>query len=1131
MSWFWYKRRSDSPRRLTDWSAPLPDMAARDEWRLEALYSWERRLRGYDLFADTIALEPFFVPYDPTLDAETGGWAGVPQPRDARESEAPLCFLSLRLPVEQKVTPTQTLEFLSALRSQRSPLCLELIADGRSIHYQIACSPEDVNALAITLGHCFPLARLDVSGTGDEKSDEGPNDFLLSALAPLVELPVAQRVVDFGLYHSAYHPLKLFETFASDPHGPLIGALGSLQAGEVAGVQLLIEPAQGGWASSLALLVEQFAGVTGPAHPNTHDTSLERSLRYKLSSPLWAVALRVFAFTSDFDGHTDVETVSHEAPSQEVLSQRAFDLCRRIGSALDAYDGSQSGDNQTGNQLVALDDAGYASSDQLRDLLDRRTRRTGMLLSQTELAGLWHPPSERLNHPRLVRHDPRRRELPDYLKNVPGVALGLLAREENGFLDEAHDGNPQRDKPQIVRWPDAMRNRHLYMLGATRMGKSTLLLNLIAQDMLAGRGLCLIDPHGDLALDVLRRVPGEREADVFYLDLSDTAYPPALGLLEAANEWEKRLLVSDLLAILHRLFSSSWGDRLEHILRHALLTLLAADSSPFATPLTLRDIRPLLASKEYRKRLLEQVPDPDLHTFWASEFPGYTASAFAPVYNKLGLLLSSPVVRNIIGGSQTKLHAGELMQGRKILLVNLAQSLIGEDNAHFLGALLVSKIQLAAMHNLRLGREDRAPFTLYVDEFQNFVVSSFEKILSEAGKAGLTLVMANQFLEQLGEGLPTAIRSNAGTLISFRVSAQSGRALEGEFGGLYGAKELTDLERGQAVARLGRSADSFLINTFPPLEPATLGADLQAPGRIQQRTHDRLCRERSEVEAELRASDEALRRMLEEAAEAERSAKVERTAKPERSTKGSRQEKPIATPRSNVAVPNKSVKPSGMRPSAGTTNSEDDSQKLGFQEDDLQDRSVLDLEDAGSKNQAAEKAEPLSRSRLTSPSGRAQSPRGRRVRERTTPSHRTTQPRRQGETQASASLSVSLSASKDGALGEHRKPGRNEGEGATTESALTVVPAVDGTPAVEPVGLEGDREMSVEADGKQADHQPEAAQQPDEVALEAGPAAPFLFFGLPEPLSEPGTEEDKGAVIESKEEVGNGGSDQATHSD
>lgn len=838
MTWFSYRGRYQSQKTLQDWDAPLPE---REDDRLESLYAWERRLRGYDLYPKPVALEPAFVPYEPDLDADTGGWQSVPQPLNGYQEEGQSC-LRMRLPVDLKVTPAQSTELLTGLRGLTRPVALEIIATERAIHYQIAVSPSDVELCRAAIMYCCPLAR--ISGKGDD-------DLLLDSLIALDERESAMCAVDFGLYHPAYRPLRLFESFATDPHAMLHVAIGSLKSGEVACLQVIATPARGRWRDSLSRLVAQFDGVTQPAHPNTRDNELERGLRYKLSTPLWAAAVRAFAVASCAPGG-----------KPERMPKRALTLCQDMAEALDAavQDGC--------NRLIALDDSGYGAGDQLRDVLDRRVRRTGMLLSTAELAGLWHPPSQSLTHPRLVRYDPKQRLLPDHLRNAPGAVMGVI---------EPDQVTASGEEPQLVPWPDAMRPRHLYMLGATRMGKSTLLLNLIAQDLLNGRGLCLIDPHGDLARDVLERVPPNRMDDVLYVDLSDQAHPPALGLLETADEWEKGLLVSDLLAVMHRLFSSSWGDRLEHILRHALLTLLAARTSPSGTPLTLRDIRPLLDNKVYRAKLLEQVQDPDLKTFWNTEFSGYQSSAFAPIYNKLSLLLSSPVVRNIIGGAENRLQAGDLIKDRRVLLVNLAQSIIGEDNAHFLGALLVSRIQLAAMHNLRLGRGDRMPFTLYVDEFQNFVVSSFEKILSEAGKAGLTLVMANQFLEQLDIGLATAIRSNAGTLVSFRVSAQSGRSLEAEFGGLYGAGVLTNLECGQAVARIGRAGDSILIRTFLPVEPGTMGALSGTAAIVRKATHHRVCRPRQEVEAELRTADEAMQTMLlaeARAAEQAREAKV-----------------------------------------------------------------------------------------------------------------------------------------------------------------------------------------------------------------------------------------------------------------
>jgi hypothetical protein len=543
---------------------------------------------------------------------------------------------------------------------------------------------------------------------------------------------------------------------------------------------------------------------------------------------MFAAVVRVFAVSQNGNAH---RSNTEHGNAQRSNDQMAFDLCRRLGQCLAplALEG--------GNALLALDSRDeesppYEDVDHFRDLLARQSRRHGMLLSLDELVGLVHPPCETLQHPKLMRPVAGEEPLPSHLLQAEGTLLGL---------------HPYRNEEQPLRWPDEFRNRHLYLLGATRMGKSTLLLNLIRQDLEAGRGLCLIDPHGDLAKDVLALVPGHRAHDTLYLDFADREHPPAIGMLQAADEWEARLLCSDLLSILRRLFASSWGDRLEHILRHVLLTLLADQSQPH----TLRDIRPLLSDKSYRAGVLANIHDLDLQAFWQSEFPGYNASTFSPIYNKLGLLLSSPLVRNIVAQSQSKLQLSEVMGSNKILLVNLNQSLVGEDNAHFLGAMLVSKLQIAAMQSLRKERTRRRDFTLYVDEFQNFVVSSFEKILSEAGKAGLSLVMANQFIEQLPQSLQSAIWGNVGTLVSFRVSSEGGRLLEKELAGRFTQRDMVSMNRGEAVARIGQAQDSFFINTLPsPAVPSTR-SDERVVVAIVERTREEYCRSREEVEEEL----------------------------------------------------------------------------------------------------------------------------------------------------------------------------------------------------------------------------------------------------------------------------------------
>jgi hypothetical protein len=807
MSWVWHKpgRKVKKPQ----WDKAPADPSSE---YLEYVYAWERRCRGYDLFARPVALEPAWISFDSaatqtfdpsSLSALAGGSSSINR------------FSALRLPTEQKVSPQSVSEWIQSLSG--FPASFEIVGSHHEILYQLgmgegsfdhASNGTGSDSLSGSLATHFPLAEI-----------EDEDDALRRVLAPLRGRPVGYGTVDFGLLHLAYQPLQRWSRFAFDPLSSLVNALGQLGEGEIAGLQVLFAPARQAWSAALQRVAEVFSeGTAAPSRSALNPNGSLAQASAKTGSPLFAVAVRVFA-------------VSRNGNALRSDDQAAFDLCRRLGQCLSPFS------VEGGNAFLALDKESYDEEDHFRDLLARQTRRHGMLLSLDELVGLVHPPCETLQHPKLVRPVAGEEPLPPHLLEAQGALIGL---------------HPYRQQEQKLVWPDEFRNRHAYLLGATRMGKSTLMLNLIARDLEAGRGLCLIDPHGDLAKDVLALVPPERVNDTLYLDFADREHPPAIGLLQAGDEWEARLLCSDLLSILRRLFASSWGDRLEHILRHVLLTLLAdQEHSHTRTAHTLRDIRPLLSDKAYRARVLESVSDLDLQAFWRSEFPTYGPATFSPIYNKLGLLLSSPIVRNIVAQPESKLQLGRIMGGNQILLVNLNQSLVGEDNAHFLGALLVSKLQIAAMQSLRKERTSRVPFTLYVDEFQNFVVSSFEKILSEAGKAGLSLVMANQFIEQLPQGLQSAIWGNVGTLVSFRVSGEGGRLLEKELASKFRQSDMVSLNRGEAVARIGQARDSFFIRTLPP--PSSTRTDSDFISAIVERTREQCCRPRAEVEAELAA--------------------------------------------------------------------------------------------------------------------------------------------------------------------------------------------------------------------------------------------------------------------------------------
>jgi hypothetical protein len=363
------------------------------------------------------------------------------------------------------------------------------------------------------------------------------------------------------------------------------------------------------------------------------------------------------------------------------------------------------------------------------------------------------------------------------------------------------------------------RRLHMYILGRTGMGKTTLLLNMILNDIYGNEGVCFIDPHGDAVETLLDYIPSFRLKDVIYLNPADTDYPIPLNVLGEAEPERKHLLVSSLISIFRKLYAEYWQHRQEHILRNSILALLEQRGRK-----TLVDVYALLSDWRFRKAVVEQVKDPIVKSFWQNEFPKYLyqfkGEALAPIQNKLGAFLTVPLVRNIVGQEKSKIDFREVIDNRKILLVNLAKGRIGEDISSFLGSLIITKIQLAAMSRIDVLEKERRDFYLYVDEFQEFVASeTFEGILSEARKYRLSLILAHQYIGQLDEELRKAIFGNIGTIIAFPVGPENGEFLEKEFYPEFKRHDLIAQDKYHVYLKLaidGRTSQPFSALTLPP---------------------------------------------------------------------------------------------------------------------------------------------------------------------------------------------------------------------------------------------------------------------------------------------------------------------------
>ena len=293
------------------------------------------------------------------------------------------------------------------------------------------------------------------------------------------------------------------------------------------------------------------------------------------------------------------------------------------------------------------------------------------------------------------------------------------------------------------------RRKHVYVIGKTGMGKTTILENMAIQDIQSGEGIGFMDPHGDTAEKLLDYIPEERIDDVIYFNPADIQFPIAFNAIENVDPDKRHLMASGLVGVFHKLWAETWGPRLEHVLRNTIMALLEVPDS------TLLGIMRMLVDKQFRKKIVEQLKDPVVKSFWTEEFAKYSdkfqTEAVAPIQNKVGQFLTSSLIRNIVGQTHSAIDIRKAMDEGKIVIMNLSKGRIGEDNSALFGAMLITKIQLAAMSRVDTPEEERKDFFLYVDEFQNFSTESFANILSEARKYRLNLTLAHQYITQVQE--------------------------------------------------------------------------------------------------------------------------------------------------------------------------------------------------------------------------------------------------------------------------------------------------------------------------------------------------------------------------------------------
>ena len=572
-------------------------------------------------------------------------------------------------------------------------------------------------------------------------------------------------VTEMKLIQNDALPIKTFQSFEVDPLASITAALAKFEDDEEAWIQLMVKPAASNWHKKSERYVSSLRGSTsGP-----------KSSGAGLLTALWTPPEYKAGETTKL---TEYET-SRAGGAEEKSHKLAFETSLRIvyrGHAplhqaklrLQSIIATYKQFNTT--YLNGFEQQKIANDPNIVDHYRARYySKKSLILNIEEVATLYHLPHTNVETPYILWALSQTAE--------PPANLPIVTDVYNPTISPVAITN-FRGHNTMFGMTRADRGRHLYIIGQTGVGKSGMLELLTISDIYSPYGFAVIDPHGDYAISILKRMTAERAKDVIYFNPADTDFPIAFNPMEVPDPKLKNHTASELIGVLKRMFES-WGPRLEYILRYSILALL---DYPDATML---DITRILTDKKFRQDVLKYVDDPVVRNFWTIEFASWNdkfmAEAVAPVLNKVGAFTANPLVRNIIGQPKSSFNIRQIMDQRKILIVNLSRGLIGEDNAALLGALLVTKIQLGAMSRADIPADQRSPFYLYVDEFQNFATDSFATILSEARKYGLNLTVANQYIAQMSIEVKDAVFGNVGSIIAFRMGVDDARSMQRYF--------------------------------------------------------------------------------------------------------------------------------------------------------------------------------------------------------------------------------------------------------------------------------------------------------------------------------------------------------------
>lgn len=732
-----------------------------------------------------------------------------------REKES-LEFVTMQIAVprenETKIDAAEQL--FASLHSIHHGGFWSFLKPAEHISFEIVAKKEDIRFYVSCPHHLMDLVEKQIHGAypgADIKEIEEYNIFSEQGEVAFASL------IPTG---SPYMPIRIFRDLPVDPLSSITSVLAKMQEGEGAAIQILVQPAGGKWRS----LGQKFISGTkkNEANPEKASFSVDHKtleqIEQKISKPGFNVVIRVVVS-------------SHEHEQAEIH-------LHNIEASFHQFSSEQ---NHFGKARIPL--KGLFIKDFIYryfPMLNLPFFKQFGVLNSDELATVFHLPNKSIETAHIYWLNAKRAPAPS---QIPSSGLYIGKSKYRGV-----------ERPIFIGEDD--RRRHMYIIGKTGTGKSQLLEEMIIQDIEAGKGVGVVDPHGELIMGILKRIPPSRSEDVIYFDPADTERPLGLNMLEATTEEQKHFVVTSIVGLMYKLYdpmkTGIIGPRFEHAIRNAMLTVMSEPGNTFI------EVVRVLTDSAFVQELLPKVQDPIIRRYWTDQIAQtsdfHKSEVLDYIVSKFGRFVTNKLMRNIIGQSESSFNFRNVMDEGKILLCNLSKGTLGEENSNFLGLILVPRILLAALSRQDMPEEQRRDFYLYVDEFQNFATPDFAQILSEARKYRLNLCVANQFIGQMDEEVKNAIFGNVGTVCAFRVGVTDANYLQHEFTPTFNEVDLINIDKFNAYVKTivhNEPVKPFSMDLTKNMDEVNSKKNVHVARAIVQLSRLKYGRSRELVEAEV----------------------------------------------------------------------------------------------------------------------------------------------------------------------------------------------------------------------------------------------------------------------------------------